>query len=493
MPFQWPDANAFNNYYSPYNALRIAKGAAWAWLFFSLSRRVTPTPSDRPRAFAVGMIIGLAMTVAVVLWERMAFSGLLNFADDYRVTGPFSATHTGGPYIDSFIAIGLPFLIAALVKNKHWLIRLPGALLLVAATYALLVTFSRAGYAAFAVAALIMLISATTASMVKFRSGAIIVGIIAAMSLVALPVFKGQFFQSRIATIGTDLNYRIAQWQTSLNLMDPGWATSLIGMGVGRFPQTNYWRGTHQPKAANYQLAHDAGNTYLRLDAGDATGVEQFVTLQPGTQYTLKMAVRPSKSGSKISVPICEKWLLTSETCIGPGVDLGDTAGIWRNVEMRFTNQTLLPQPWYATRPVKLALSYGVPLSTIDIDNVRLEDPQGHNQLQNSEFSDGLDHWFFATAVALHSHWRVHNLYVGVLFDQGWFGLLALMALLALAQVRAAQKVWHGNTLAGAPLAALSGFMVGGVFDNPIDTPRMLLLMLLLAWSCLKIQCVNLK
>jgi hypothetical protein len=32
-----PDANSFNSYFSPYNALRIVKGAVWA--AFSLFRR----------------------------------------------------------------------------------------------------------------------------------------------------------------------------------------------------------------------------------------------------------------------------------------------------------------------------------------------------------------------------------------------------------------------------------------------------------------------
>ena len=38
-PWQWPDLNAFNSYFSPYNALRIAKGAAWAGLFWWVSHR----------------------------------------------------------------------------------------------------------------------------------------------------------------------------------------------------------------------------------------------------------------------------------------------------------------------------------------------------------------------------------------------------------------------------------------------------------------------
>jgi hypothetical protein len=488
LTFQLPDANSFNNYYSAYNTLRIVKGVFWAALVYGLSRRFVAAGVDARRPFCWGMAVGLGLTVAVIVWERVAFSQLRNFTDGYRVTGPFSATHTGGAYVDCFLAAAVPFLIILTLEKRYWLVKFAGMLLILAATYALMVTFSRGGYLSFAVAVLVVLLVFTvnTKRLTKqwVRSAAIFAGLAGAMLMVAVPIFKGEFAQSRVADVSADLGFRKAHWEDALTIRDPDWASALFGMGLGRFPDTKYWRSALDPKPGTYRLQNEAGNTYLRLDSGESIGVEQFVSLEPGQQYVIKLDVRPSRPDSKITVPICEKWLLTSANCVSPTFELGKEFGTWRSVEARFTAEGLSANPWYRQRPIKLALTYAVPQSTIDIDNVRLESERGINLLRNGDFSQGLDHWFFATAGTLHAHWRVHSLFYGVLFDQGWFGLVALGAFFALALGRGAKKAWRGDAVSGAALAALSGFLVGGLFDTQIDAPRFLMLLLLLAWAC---------
>jgi hypothetical protein len=64
-------------------------------------------------------------------------------------------------------------------------------------------------------------------------------------------------------------------------------------------------------------------------------------------------------------------------------------------------------------------------------------------------------------------------------------GLLAVLALLILALARATRHAFKGDAVAGASLAALSSFLVVGVFDTLIDAPRFLLLLLLLVWTCI--------
>lgn len=483
-PFALPDANAFNNYYSTYNALRIVKGAIWAFLMYGLARRFISRGVDARRPFCWGMVVGLGLTVAVIVWERAAFSELWNFSDGYRVTGPFSASHTGGAYVDCFLAAAVPFLMMLAFEKRHWLIKLAGLLLIVAATYALMVTFSRGGYLAFSVAVFIVLLVAIMNAKRFVRNGVIFAGVAGAMLLVAGPVFKGEFAQSRMTSVSVDLGFRQAHWNDALYIRDSGWPTALFGMGLGRFPETKYWRSTLHPKPATYGLENEAGNTYLRLGSGDPLGLEQMVSLQPGQSYVLKLDVRPSRPDAKMTVPICEKWLLTSYNCLLPTFDLDQEFGRWRTIEARFTADGLSVSPWYKRRPIKLSLTYDVPQSTIDIDNVRLETGLDSNLLRNGNFSQGLDHWFLATSGTLHAHWRVHSLFYGVLFDQGWFGLVALGAFIVLAMGRAAQMAWRGDGVSGASLAALSGFLLSGVFDTQIDAPRFLMLMLLLAWVC---------
>ena len=54
-----------------------------------------------------------------------------------------------------------------------------------------------------------------------------------------------------------------------------------------------------------------------------------------------------------------------------------------------------------------------------------------YSLIRNGDFSKGADYWFFKT----HSHlpWHIKNLWVEVLFDQGWFGLATFVGLLAVA------------------------------------------------------------
>ncbi len=487
MPFTWPDANAFNNYFSSYNALRIAKGALWAGLIWRLSRRFFAAGTDVRQQFSWGLVVGLALTVVWIVWERVVFPGLLNF-NEYRVTGPFSATHTGGAYVDCFLAAAIPFQLMLVVERRHWGVRLSGGLLVLASTYALAVTYSRGGYLAFAVAVAVVLLALLFRSARKIRAVLVMAGLAVTMLLVALPVYKSDFMQARLASAAADFEFRTAHWRDALAIRDPDVMTTVFGMGLGRFPDTKYWRSTLHPKIATYQLKSEKrggqDDTFLRLDAGQAIGVEQWVAIEPGQNYRLRFDVRPSHANTKVSVPICEKWLLTSARCVEPGVDLGALKGTWRSVEVNVDTQTLAPAASPLRRPIKLALTHAVAQTTLDVDNLRLLAPDGQDLLANGDFSQGLDHWFFSISGTLHAPWRTHNLFVGVLFDQGWLGLVALVALLVVAAIRGARAAGRGDLVAAGALAAVCGFVVGGLLDTQIDAPRFLLLLLLLVWAC---------
>lgn len=489
MPFALPDANAFNNYFSPYNALRIAKGALWAALIWRLANRFAVEGRDVRLTFAVGLMAGLAMTVAWIIWERVAFPGLFDFSSDYRVTGPFSATHTGGAYIDCFLVAAVPFAIVLTMVVRRWWLKLAGLFLILISTYALVVTYSRGGYIAFAVAIAVVLAALATG---RKKQGSIALagagGVVLAMAAVAYPVFKSDFMQARIVAIGADASFRQTHWADALGIRDQNLTTTLFGMGVGRFPETKYWRSTLNPKVGTYRLQSEKINgketTFLRLDSGDAIGVEQFVTLQAGQKHALKLVVRASHSNSKIIVSICEKWLLTSATCSELSADLGIQTGAWRGIEMQVDAKDFSPAKGPLTRPVKLSLGHTGASSTLDIANVVLQEADGADLIQNGNFSQGLDHWFFSIAGTLHAHWRTHNLFVGELFDLGWIGLVTLSALLAAAAAKAAKDAWLGDSISAASLAALCGFVVGGLFDTQIDSPRFLLLLLLMVALC---------
>lgn len=482
FPWQFPDANAFTNYYSSFNAIRIGKGAFWALLCYELLRRLLAAGMDIQRPLAMGMVTGLALTVAVILWERLTFSGLFNFVSDYRVTGPFSAMHTGGAYIECFLALAMPFLILLVLETRNWLVRLPGVGLLLAATYAVMVTFSRNGYMAFGVSAAIILFFATFKSGRWQQKSIIVVALSGAMFAVAMPVFTGQFAQDRMATIAKDLAVRQAHWQDALNIRTPGLLTTVFGVGLGRYPEAHYLFSAEGNRSATYQLMHEAENPFLRLVSGDSIYVGQRVSVVPRQKYFLSLDARTNKPDSTITIPICEKWLLSSYNCMWSSFVFGKETGIWRHFEVQLSADEMSISHWFSQRPIKLALYNGNANTIIDVDNVRLETSQGENLLRNGNFSNELDYWLF-TADS-HLQWHVKSLPVALLFDQGWFGLIALGLFASLAIMRAASHAWRGNLSAAAVLASFSGFLVVGLFDTLIDAPRFLLLLLLLGWFC---------
>ena len=482
-PWETPDANAYTNYYSPFNALRIAKGALWAFLSYGLLRRLVVAGKDVERLLAWGLVGGLAMTVMVVFWERVTFSGLFNFANDYRITGPFSSMHTGGAYIECFLTIATPFLIVVLLQSRSWMVRIACALLLLATTYALMVTFSRNGYFAFALALTVVLFFATFESGQLQQRGILVVALAGAMLAVAFPVFTGQYAQDRIATVAKDYTVRHAHWEDALGIRTPDLATTVFGMGLGRYPESHYLLSREGGRSGSYQLKREDGNVFLRLVSGSSIYVEQLVAVEPRQKYLLKLDARTGNPDATITIPICEKWLLASYNCIWSTVNVGKETGIWHHFEIQLSADRLINSSWYARRPIKLAVYNGNAKATIDVDNVMLETAGGDDLLRNGDFSKELDHWFF-TADS-HLQWHAKSQPVAVLFDQGWFGLIVLFIFAILAIKRAVGRAWRGDLHAAAAFAAFSGFLVVGLFDTLIDAPRFLFLFLLLGWLCM--------
>lgn len=483
-PWQPPDLNAFSHYYSPYNALRIAKGVLWALLLFGLCRRLQGRLDGLADRFALGMTLGLAGTVAVVLWERLAFPGLANFADVYRVTGPFSQMHTGGADLEAYLTLALPFLLYLVFTQQGWWVKVASSLLLVATTYALMVTFARIGYAGYAVAMLLtlsmlLLVRARSAGVLPYRPAFAVVALGALAVAVALPVWYGPFTQERLAHSGADLGIRIEHWRAALAMRDPGWSTAVFGMGLGRYPQTHAWRSAGN-RAATYRLETKGQDSFLRLGAGSPLYVEQFVAVRPGQDYRLALDLRSAEPGAALSVSLCEKWLLTSARCEFLRIAV-PTIGAWASLDgIRLASGEVGNAPWYAPRPVKLSLYNAVAGTVVDVDRLRMQTVDGRDLLSNGDFGRGMDHWFFSVDNDL--PWHIWSLPVTLLFDQGWLGLIAFTLFLAVAIGRSGRAAWRGDALAGALLAAVAGFVVLGSMDGLIDSPRILLLGLLITW-----------
>ena len=154
----------FQGYHEPMNSVRLAKSLFLALLLWPLWRAQcrhsakTPWgPVDASTLVSVGMALGLTGAALTTVWERVAFTALLNFSADYRTTGMFWEMHVGGAALDGYLALTVPFAVQQLLVARrpwHW----AGAgMVLGLGAYSCLTTFSRGVYLAIPVGLAVML------------------------------------------------------------------------------------------------------------------------------------------------------------------------------------------------------------------------------------------------------------------------------------------------------------------------------------------------
>lgn len=139
----------FHGYHEAMNSVRNAKALFLVLLLLPLW---TAAAAARPRGFSRGLLLGLVLALAgcsaAALWERLAFTGLVDFSTDYRTTALFWEMHVGGAALDGFLVMTLPFALLALLRTRsRWRFAVGLGIALLAA-YAVLTTFSRGVYLA---------------------------------------------------------------------------------------------------------------------------------------------------------------------------------------------------------------------------------------------------------------------------------------------------------------------------------------------------------
>lgn len=136
-------------YDEPLNSLRLAKPLFFALLLWPLWRvACADSPSDGAGRLSFGLTLGLLAAASTALWERLAYTGLLDFSTDYRTTALFWEMHVGGAAIDGFVALTMPFAAREMISTRRRWRWATAAVATVLGGYACLSTFSRALYVA---------------------------------------------------------------------------------------------------------------------------------------------------------------------------------------------------------------------------------------------------------------------------------------------------------------------------------------------------------
>ncbi|MGA9164540.1 MAG: VanZ family protein [Thiobacillus sp.] len=474
MPLAPLDFNAFTHYTSPYHALHAVKGLAFALAFLPLvkvewSRGAAPFTAR----LAWGMTLGLTLELLYVLWERATYSGLWNFDTGYRITGSFPGMHIGGASIEAYLVLAAPFVwLWAWPRQRVWAMLLAGGLYALAA-YGVMVTFSRGGQAAFMVATLLTLAGFARLTGKTRKQGiagilALLIGVVAA-GLVAWPIVSGKFSQSRLATIQADTGIRTAHWQDALEILSQA-GNPVLGAGSGTFPAAFYWYSSAPTRPATYSFVKEGNNVFLRLGGGETLYFEQVVPVEPARTYRILLDVRSSAKSAALAVPVCDKALLYSFTCAWNTLKFSGGDSQWQHREIRVRTDGFGSPGSLLQHPVKLSMLNPDRTARIDVDNVALLDEMGRNLVRNGDFSQGMQGWFFSTDS--HLAWHAKNLFVHVLFEQGWLGLGALVALLAATGLTLLKRTGH-DALALTLFVSLTAFLVVGLVDSLIDEPRL--------------------
>lgn len=301
----------------------------------------------------------------------------------------------------------------------------------------------------------------------------------------AVPIYNGYFVAERFSTSSNDLGQRLRHWRQALAMMNDGAATAMLGMGLGTFPATYYWRNQQGELPPSYHYLDQEGNRYLRLSAGEYPAgygemlrMLQTVKVVPGSDYLLGFDVSNSGPPVMLHVNLCERQLLYPRNCRPLPLRQIPTGQHWRHYQFPLQSGVL----GATSAPVTLEISAEGQRSVADIDNISLRGARdNHELLRNGNFSGANNYWFFSSD-RYHLPWHIKNLMLNLYFEMGWPGLLAYATLLFSTVGVLLRRGLHerGSCEAAAWLAALMAFQVVGLFDSLLDVPRITLLFMLL-------------
>ncbi len=328
----------FQSHVEPMNSLRVFKPLLWALLLLPLTKaEIQASPPLAMRRLGIGMCLGLSVVTFVVLWERIAHPGLLNFSSPYRAVGLFWEMHVGGAAIDAYLAMAVPFAAWGLWSAKTPLQWSGVALLTLLAGHACLTTFSRGVYLAVAAPLLLLAVllwrpdlSGSSSATVLRRAllasatavlaagavvlgfalhgyvGAGVAGLLAALAMgfsaprwlpliawrqaagrglaaallveVLAVMWTGSFLIERLAQSDRDLSSRIAHWAKGVALLHEP-SDRAFGIGLGRLP-AHY---------ARFAPGHEfSGAVRLAPAAPSAAGLHGVRLSGPATQRQLE-------------------------------------------------------------------------------------------------------------------------------------------------------------------------------------------------------------
>lgn len=315
-------------------------------------------------------------------------------------------------------------------------------------------------------------------------------GMMAGFMLIALviPVLENYYMKYRFHEAESDLHVRTDHWNTVIEIMDADWKTFAFGMGLGKFPETYFWRNRKEGLPGTYQFGEDGDGPYIRLNGsylgweGEYLRYGQRVAIQPYRNYTAEFDMRSHFGKERLDLGICEKLLLYPGNCVKSSL-FPNPDGKWHRYSVRLSSGNMGSESWYERPTVQFYFGNASRDGFLDLKNVSLSDGFG-NIVHNGDFRMGSDRWFFSSD-HYHLPWHEKNLVLHIYFDQGLFGLAAFGMIFVYACMRLLLGAVKGEDLSAALFSAFLGLFAVGLFDSVLDFPRISLLVYLLLFTAL--------
>jgi hypothetical protein len=221
-------------------------------------------------------------------------------------------------------------------------------------------------------------------------------------------------------------------------------------------------------------VSEPSGNTFLALNSAGTLYMAQRVEPRSGQTLKLELSVRAPSTNAGLEASLCEKSLFNSRRCQWLKVDFRSGVPEWQSHEQTFNSGQVGAGNFLTRRPVQFSLYNPNPGTVVEVDNVRLVDESGENLLKNGDFSRGGDFWFFKSGN--HLVWHAKNLWVHLLFEQGWLGMSLFTLILILTLARLVRAAARGELEATVLLASIAAWIIVGGVDSLVDAPRIALL-----------------
>ena len=209
----------------------------------------------------------------------------------------------------------------------------------------------------------------------------------------------------------------------------------------------------------------------------------QRVDASPDTRHRFTadlLAATPTN----LVVQVCERHLLYDWDCQGKLLLVPAAAG-WQRVSVWLDGEPFSRRPWYAPRLAMFSVSVANSAGSITMANLGLATGDGKALLANGDFSHGLARWFPA-AQYYFLPWHADSLYLELLVERGFVGLLPAIALMVCAAVRARSLYRWDPGLASCLLASLAGIALLGGVGSFLDVPRVAWLLYFLCFFSLR-------